>query len=357
LVDQYGIVYIVLLGVCLFLINKSYKSEKKSYLYAVIILLTLVVGFRDYSVGIDTINYKDGYDLILFGKSRYFYGVEESYKIIISIILKIVPNVRFLFLFTAFVTNYCIVVRVWSFRNIASPTFAFFVFYAVLFFYEFNISRQMVAVAMVFYGTKFLQERKYGLYIIFIIIASFFHKSALLALSFFAVELLLWKYLDSKQKRLIGISLMLTPVAFVYINDYFNSKAKYFEVSNVNIGMMQIAKTLLLLLVVLLEYKKIFSKNKDTDDRVLYCQKSLTIYYLIGNLLSYLGYFYNTLDRIGLYYSIFEGVFWSVSISNIAKKENKSIIRFCVCFLEIYILFNAIKYGGQGQIPYILGGF
>ena len=155
------------------------KYRHKLFVFIIVIALSLVAGFRAYSVGRDTYEY-----VAMFNR---FYGGGEFNKdpifaLICRGIMALIPSPTFVFLVFAVITYGCIVFRFWELRNISSFTYGVMMFFSFYFFESMNICRQFVAVAIVFFSTRYLQKKKYIAYIVGIIIAYFFHFSAVLGL-------------------------------------------------------------------------------------------------------------------------------------------------------------------------------
>ena len=99
-----------------------------------------------------------------------------------------------------------------------------------------NIMRQYVAVAIIFYGTRYLNRNKL-LFIPFVIAAFFIHRSSLLALGYFVISL--WAGFSKKQRQLFFLPLILVMVGAVsYVASYLASDITSYRsrtVQNINI--------------------------------------------------------------------------------------------------------------------------
>ena len=83
---------------------------------------------------------------------------------------------------------------------------------------------------------------------------------------------------------------------------------------------------------------------------------SITLYYLIGILLTFLGYIFLYLERIGTYYFIFECVYMGLIAKQLKFKGNevyRLLLNLLIVALYSYIFIDAMLGNGQGQIPYL----
>lgn len=85
-----------------------------------------------------------------------------------------------------------------------------FICFPVFYFYSFSIIRQYIAIALIFYGYRFIKERALIKYVLTLLIAMLFHKSAVIAIPiyFFYGNFLL-------KKRLL---------VFLYVLGFFGSE-------------------------------------------------------------------------------------------------------------------------------------
>lgn len=343
-------IYISLFIFCCSLSAFADRKNNKQLLIGIVIALTFIAGFRSYTVGLDTVRYAEFFQLIADGTPEYAYGLEKSFKILCALLLKICAHPSFLLLFFAFITNTFIFLRLWDFRKTASLGWMTACYYISFYFYSFNVIRQMCAVAIIFFATRYITRRKYLIFLIYVAVAFIFHKSALIGMGFFAVEILQWKHLNIKQRNFITCILLLAPLCIAYALYAMASYHHYFENPSSNIGLMIIAKLCLF-------YISSFGLTRHIRNITIDAEKKNAIYelglirmsYLIGLGVTSIGYVYLYMERIGLSYYIFECVYWGmiVKITN-----NKNIYKVIVFSLLCYQLLGSLIGGGQGETPY-----
>ena len=339
----------LLIGCCVLAIYAIRKNSKIS-LIVIIIILTVISGLRADSVGIDTKNYVNAFKLIGEGRINQVYGFEKSFILICSVLLKIYNNPHFVLFILSLLTNIFIVIRLWDYRNIASFPCMIFIYFTSFYFYLFNISRQMCAVAIVFWATRFLQRKKYLNYLIFLLIATLFHKSAFIGAAFLVVEVFMWRYLNICQKRWLIICIFISPIILIFAWNIFVEYSNYFQEANIDFGIMLLLKAILLILSSIGFVSQIEARQQLLQkDSFIYSVKTVRVYYIFGIIITSLGYFWLFMDRIGLVFYLFECVYWGIVVKNHKYNQVFELIvggLFCIVFI-LSLIGN-----GQGIFPF-----
>lgn len=338
---------ITLLCICI-LAHEGAKRNRWKYFLTIVIILSLMAGLRAYSVGIDTANYVRDFELIMSGTIRYVYGLEKSFMLICRIILFICGNASFALFVFALITNMLIIYRMWELRDIMDTSIAILLYYTVFYFYSFNIVRQMCAVAIVFFATRYLRKQQYFRYVLLVLLATLFHTSAIIGFLAFGVELRFWKSLSKKNKIIlvlgIGILPILVPVSFFIMSRYEHLLVN----KETNIGIMMIIKFVLIIISIFTASSHYFSDEK-RDLAYVNNVVNIRIFYMMGVILTSLGYLYMFVGRIGLYFYIFETVYWAILSKNGKYRQIWHAMAF---IMGVYYLIVGVLGGGQGQVPY-----
>ena len=183
-------------SICLYLsllISSSifvFISQKKNNFFFLIFplaFLTIVSGFRAYTVGNDTLEYCETFVRLKNGDYEIFH-FEKSFLYISGFLLRFF-SVRFLFVFYSFITYLFILLRIWDFRKNTNLVIVFLAFFVEVFFFTITGLRQSIAFSIVFWATRYIKKRHYIVFLIFVIIASLFHQSALISFIYIFVEL------------------------------------------------------------------------------------------------------------------------------------------------------------------------
>lgn len=352
------IFYLLVLLIIEIMAENAEKKDNQKWLIYIIIILALVSGLRAESVGIDTHSYASIFESIKTNDVTLAWrNIERSFLVVCKIILSINGNNNFIFLIFSLLTNALIVLRLWDFKKVASLPWMLACYYVTFYFTTMNIVRQYCAIAIIFFATRYLMERKYFLYFAFILLAFLFHRSALLGLAFYALEVTNWKNLDFKRRMFIIVGIVTIPLYVGYIFANFERYLKYFGSINAEVGLMLPVKIVIYILVGL------GIEHYFKEDELISCSNNryplpvsefemvrlVKYYYIIGILATFLGYFFSFMDRIGLVFYLFECVFWGIAIKN--RKDRVACEILCAAIL-IYILYSSFLGNGQGVLPY-----
>lgn len=350
-IDVTSIMYILVLSVAVWLGYMVDRTNKKMYVGAVITVLTFVAGFRGVNCGVDTPSY---YDNIVQGFPYPWMFREFGFRTVANFFTNECGNPQLVFIFCAFVTNFLILLRIYDFCKDAK--FGFMTLLYILLYYSnsMNIMRQYVAVALVFYGSRFL-KKNIVLFILFMILAVTFHRSSLLAIGYLGI--VLWNGFSKSQKVVFSIPMLFISIVIVgYVRTYLandiNSYASQLT-SNVNITYFY----LLIITLLVLTLRKLNvgikltsyicplerANNKIDIDIVLYV--------LIGLAFSALSMFFEFVGRTGLYYSIYEVVFWGIACK---KFQNAKFNKLLIMVYAIYVFTISIVRNDIGLFPYMI---
>lgn len=223
------IVYFGLLIECWIFSYFAEKRNRKLLIWVIILSLTMAAGLRAYSVGLDTPSYVEKFSYIYKGMFSYAYGLEESFKYICYGILHVIPNASFLLGLLALITHACIILRFWELRGIASFPCMVVFYYMSFYFMSLNGIRQFVAVAIVFWGTRYLGQKKFLRFILCICIAALFHQTAIVGFLLLLLNAFQWKELQQKQKLLYILFILCVPLIIVLLSNKMAQYSRYFS--------------------------------------------------------------------------------------------------------------------------------
>ena len=346
------VVYGLTLLISLLLSVVAQKKNKKKYIIVAALVLTVIAGLRAVSVGIDTKNYVRLFGHIADGNLNLAHGLETSFKYICAFLLAIWNNNNFLFFIFALITNVLIFARLWDFKDRISLPWATMIYFGVFYFMTFNIMRQFVAVAIIFYGTRYLAEKKYFKFLFFVLLGFLFHKSALLGIGFVVLDIFAWKHLSRKQKKFLRLIIVLGLVVLLFLTIViFGRYSHYFNNIQFNFGLMLFVKLMLFILTVFL-VKNPYNDECDENGYSIkaYTFTTVRIYYLVGILGMMLEYFFPYMGRIGIYFYIFEMVYMGMLFKSCKKDTIMKIILIAIILLYVY---SAIFGNGQGHGQYL----
>lgn len=164
-------IYILLIVVLSFLAYHYSKTNKRAFLYALIAIFTLVIGLR-YDVGDDYMSYKNYY----FNNSL-FPNMEKGYALINILFKSLDFHYCTVFLLSSFLMIFLFTKAQDKFKFVL-PWSLYFLFTTLELFIWDNVIRQSLAFCFFLFSVRFVQERKMVPYMICIVLAILFHKTA-----------------------------------------------------------------------------------------------------------------------------------------------------------------------------------
>ena len=341
--------YVALFAECAYLAKRADDTKKIRYVWLIVAILSILAGIRGSGVGIDTAKYMESFGHIARGNTHLVYGTEHTFVEIVQIFQLVSKSPVFLFLVFAFITNGLILFRIWEFREKISFMWAFAYFYACFYFFSFNIVRQMVAVAIVFWGTRFAQKEKYIPFFACVAAGFCFHQSALLGVLYLGVDFL-QKEKWSRHKVLFTAFLCAAIMGGSFVLLKISKYLHYFRNIKMDIGFLVPLKlTFLAIYVVLLKQISGSWFGEKVDGQFEYMNTFVVVYYGIGLCVTLLGYFFTFMDRIGLYFTLCGCIF----MGHIAKRTRQPVMVRIIFAVVIGMPFVIdLLSGGQGQLPY-----
>lgn len=161
------------------------KTTPNPFFYWISLLsLVLVMGLRSMSVGVDGTNYYYNYlkansmDLFTYYQNHI---TEPGFYLLYKLSF-LLGNHQWLFVIAAFITVLFFYKAISYQMDKISFPLAIFIFASTQYFYYFGIMRMGIAVAIIAYAYKYILEGNNKRYILWVIVATTFHYSALFAL-------------------------------------------------------------------------------------------------------------------------------------------------------------------------------
>lgn len=355
------IVYGTMFLSSVFLANRAKRTEKKGYLLAIILILSFVSGCRKYTVGNDTITYYRYFQNILLLKDNLYSDMEKGFEYYCRFTLALVPSPQFVLLLTGVIMFTLVIWRLWEFRDIAE--FDWTVASFIVLFYAFLLSgiRQGLALAIVFWGTRFLENRKYIRYAVCIALAAVFHKTAIIACASLLWELRLWKQLSKRNRFFLLLFILAAPVLAKLLMQRYTLKqyARFIEIS---IGTRVPVEGIFgILSLIAFEFDGRYSthgryntytnaKSVNTRNRLRQKISTVKAYYIVGLLVQTTGYISTTFSRIALYWYWFEAIFMGMMVKS---RMNQKIFKIMFFLFLAYMCYSDSRRNGFHQLPYL----
>lgn len=317
------------------------RSRNKFFLFICALILSLFCGLRGIGVGVDTLNYYRFLDAVsVMGIS---YGSDIGFSVISYFLMEIFGNPHYPLLIFAFITQFLIVFRLWDFRETASLPLMLLIYMAVHYAYTFNIVRQFLAIAIIFWGTRYIERGENGKYFILNVLASMMHTSALLCFSLLFVT---FGYNTQKKKHKVlafGIALLCIAVGMLVFSANIAKYMNYFTVSETSIHEMTILKILFFLMVV--GCNNVFRNKQFSISKAGHpvpMQKHIPTLYVAGLSLAVLGMKFGFMNRIGFYFMLFEVPFLGQAVR---AKVNRNFYLLLVLLIIGYVLVSTYLSG------------
>ena len=356
--------YLFVFTICLFLNSRSSSKNIVPILLSCLIL-SLLAGFRDLSVGADT----DFYPRWYISALRNI----KNFPDIVNLETDLDKGYLFLYWIGAWIDKHIwielflteLVISVFTFwgcyrlskhfgNSIVIFTLAFLF---LIYNYTLNNMRQECAIAITFFAFSYLWEKRWIYYIVWMSVAYTFHSSTIIALS---VPFLLYVSnieSDRKRNRMVLITIISIVIAFAsfyyivnMIADYglfneayatrYGEGGAYEGTSRVAFAPLSISLTIYYFIY--LSYKKQIVNNNVIAFHIL-----LNTIYMLCLFLSTLSVF---LYRIGLSFYIIDVYLLSVELSS--KKVNVVLRTFAVIIMIVYWVFIYIIKNNSETYPY-----
>ncbi|WP_336046130.1 EpsG family protein [Solibacillus ferritrahens] len=318
--------------------------------------LWIPLGFRGY--GIDHEAYVNMYYNI---RNTYSWFPEPLYALLNYVISVTLSNFIYIYLISSFISLFFIYLAFANRLGKNSLYISVMILSISYYFYMYGLVRMFIAVGIVMYAHKFIEERKPFKYIIWCIVASGFHYSALIMIPLYFVFTYKIKenysFKDSLNNLLMSI--FIVPMVFlvgskIFIMifggvSFFARYANYFQL-NLTVGSLKnFAWAWPLLILVMLFGKLIIKKVED------------------GNILIRMFWVFFSLSIISIFFPVFRigfflfyiGFYLYASLPKLLSKNDKipitytyTVLFFLIGFYYIYSVFFDSIFIDPYLIPY-----
>lgn len=329
--------------------KKVTKEVKKIFKVLTIIVPSFFSGIR-YGIGTDYVIYKNVFNEIL-NQVAITKRTEIGYELLNKIVIFFTSNFQVLLFVIAVITIGCVYSTLYRKKDKISVPFGMFAFMLMFYQMTFNLSRQMLAAAIVMYATRFLEKDNKKMYLVFIIIATSIHTSAIIGLPL----IFLYNFLTEekyRKKRLCfyfivlaavcGYSIILTPIFNAIPSLKYYSQYISYSYQGIGIGILRY--------ILLGIAPGIYLYKRMKDDKPIMMMHAITILGFILWMNSYVSDYiayrisYNFLLNI----VFMLGYYWK-------NMKNKKEILINLLLLSIIIFFwyyDFFYLGAHETVPY-----
>lgn len=336
-----------------YMARMNYKSEKKigipkkpNLLFVTLLLIPMIlIGGLRYQVGTDFLNYTLMYNSYSNQSiSEILLGEDLGFGLINWICSKIVYNPQLMFFVCVFLTTLIIVTTIRKYSNIFE--ISMFLYISTMAYYsQFNIVRQCLASAIIFWGIKYIFNDNKLKYFAIVIFASMFHSTAIVMIPvYYLVKIEPW----SKKMLLIilgAISIMVLFDPFLNVLNIVLQGTKYQVytiIKDVDNG-VNFIRVIVLAIPIILSY---FYKNKLNDNEVkIYINYS--IFYFMIMLISVKATYF---ARIAGYFNLYNILlFPKIILAEKSKLKYLIYVSILICYTIYMILLLPVE---SNLLPY-----
>lgn len=331
--------------------NKMSNKKKRIMLISLLLPLFILTAFRDISVGNDTLNYYNGFKYISLQPSLKMAIKNSRFEMGYIFLNYLVSVLGGNYYTLQFLMSIIIYKSLYDFLKDKSVNLAMscFIFLTLrMFIGPMNTVREWLAISLLFYGITAFEKNKKIKFTIFIILASSFHKTAIIFL-----VLLFLPYFSNKKIFKLFIFILGFFMAifgkriFTFLTSFLGMyegylKSNYFmNFSYIGVCLVLFINTVIFLLFEF--YKKKFlinEQNKKIDIRYYICYCALIFMVFIHII----GLSNTIMGRLADYFEIF----YLISIPNlcnvIVKTKKSYTLQFILMSLFIVIFYAVMIY-------------
>ncbi|MGL5169435.1 EpsG family protein [Edwardsiella tarda] len=177
-------IYLIILMLVFFLAYlQDLVKDKLFFTFISVILLSFFGGIR-FDVGTDFLTYEYYFHLLKLGRDTY---MEPGFETMTRLIYFLGFNEQGVFFISSFIT--CFFFYKYIKENSVNIGLSYFIFFTFPIFYlaSFNGIRQFIAVSLFIFSIKYIKNKNILKYLICVIIAASFHKTAIVLLPLYFV--------------------------------------------------------------------------------------------------------------------------------------------------------------------------
>ena len=335
-----------------------------------ILIPCILSGLRAQGIGTDTLVYGLR-DAEMAGNSpSYMYFMlhnshEPLWKTLTYITMKVLGHVNWCYFFYQLIIDTCIYIGFWKHRKTIPLAFGIFIYFMMQWCDSLNMMRQSIAAAIMFMGFDKIEQEKYMEFLPYVIIATMFHASGLIA---FALLMGMY-FINASDKINKSLFLKISILYGTIILMFFARYVAFFIVSNISMLknfsgyvysqwslVFKVSKSHTIipfteLLIVFLFYggaRKFFSKMKPNGLGQLKFYTYNTMFIFIDQITVRL-----ISGRI-LAYNFFVNIFFIASLPQTVREKNLKICLYIglivILLMRYYIAY--VVMGGPSTHPY-----
>ena len=349
---DYVIFLLVVIFIILELIIKN--NIKKNNLFKLMMLLFTVIGcLRSYKVGTDTYFYFYDYTLIPemsftdLSSLRYEFG----FSLLCKLLGTIFADPQFLLVFTSVFMNF--VTYKFIKNNTKNHLLAGIFFFTLNYYFEFLcLMRQGIALSFILISYEKLKNNKNIQFLLFLIIATLFHTSAIIMLLMYPIKKI------KRSNLVLPTAIFGSLLTFILIRPIFNFLAinindyskyilsEYNAASYVSGGLYSLTSLLFLMFGLIVPNRKNIKEKLDENEYSL-----LAWIITIGTIISVASIKIAIFHRLYMYFGFFI-IIWLEKNIEVLSDKNKTIWKLVIYTLTFCYVLVITNLGWYDVIPY-----
>lgn len=334
------ILTIIIVAIFTFLMQQAQNKKTGLFLLICLILFLIIVsGFRfDNTLYSDEWNYRYMFDQYIdmpFNSLDFNISSEPGFSVLVWVLAQLFRDSQSLILVCAIITNISFVKFLYTHSKDFRLTMFLYIS-AGYYFTSMNIMRQYIAISILLFGFKYLENKQLKNFIIFIFVAFLFHKSAFIALIiYFIVHSRIIRQHKFISLFIVGI-LMINFNSLINIleNTAYENYANTFLNSGYGVGFIRVLFWSIIFLFMIFKSKLI--SNKVMNYNVFF--NNVILSFSI-NLISLLYVYVSRLD----YFSICN-VILIEKIPYCFTKESRTIVKLII--IVVFFVFGLYENWG-----------
>ncbi len=349
---------------CTWLASSMQKKPKQLKLFFCILIAALVAGLRANTVGNDTI----GYFRMFESYGEWGFIREPAFLLYIKVFMGITHSAQACIFITALITNGLLITGFWKLRRHISFPSMVFAFMCSTFFLTMSGMRQWLSISIVCYGFHYLLDKKYIKYLFIALIATLFHYSSIVSITYLGIAILLSNTGKLTTKIVLRNMAVLLLCGAAMVGGYMMVNREYQGYINIpefesRTGLLTIFRFMIfaifLVATMIANRKKRLHPELVSDSSAVLgesadMEKLLTMLagvgFLLWTLSAFASQFMLNVGRIGWVFLISECLLFSRFMT---KRSNMYTVgRYAMIFMFLYILYKTVTVDGNGLLPY-----
>lgn len=263
--------------------------------------------------------------------------IESGYVVFNAIIRFFTADFEIYHAIWAFVLLYLVYSTIFRYREYVHPGLAVFAYANIFYIQSLNLMRIYLAAALIFWGYRFLEEKKYLKYGVIIVIAMTIHTSAIICF----LPLMLLIFIRHSGHLFLKIASMVVFLVAVYVlrNSIFGNLLGYGYLANntVSFGAAAFVYYVPLILMFALIFRKKWAL--DVEDAEL--TNTFFIMTISGFAIYLMSYIVTFAGRLSCYFMLPFVFFPSYFINHLKQYKKSYLFRvMCIVFILVFMAFR-----------------